>query len=88
MPTRSIDIDGAKWNVFPSGYTTQYDADEFGVLFVKGTGGDRVVRITRYSPQGVHSREQSLATLSDADVRALFAQSQASEFSPEAGYAS
>ena len=71
MPTRSIDIDGARWNVFPSGYTTQYDADEFGLLFVKGTAGDRVVRITRYSPQGAHSREQS----------------QASFTSPEAGYA-
>ena len=87
MPTRSIDVDGARWNVFPSGYTTQYDADEFGLLFVKGTGGDRVVRITRYSPQGAHSREQSLAALSDADVRMLFAQSQPSFTSPEAGYA-
>jgi hypothetical protein len=87
MPTRSIDIGGARWNVFPSGYTTQYDADEFGLLFVKGTAGDRVVRITRYSPQGAHSREQSLAALTDADVRALFEQSQASFTSPEAGYA-
>jgi hypothetical protein len=87
MPTRSIDVDGARWNVFPSGYTTQYEADEFGLLFVKGTGGDRVVRITRYSPQGAHSREQSLAALSDADVRALFEQSQPSFTSPEAGYA-
>jgi hypothetical protein len=87
MPTRSIDIDGARWNVFPSGYTTQYDADEFGVLFVKGTAADRVVRITRYSPMGAHSRETSLATLSDADVRALFEQSQPSFTSPEAGYA-
>jgi hypothetical protein len=87
MPTRSIEIDGARWNVFPSGYTTQYDADEFGVLFVKGTAGDRVVRITRYSPQGSHSREQSLASLTDVDVRALFEQSQPSFTSPEAGYA-
>jgi RES domain-containing protein len=87
MPTRSIDIDGARWNVYPSGYTTQYDADEFGLLFVKGAAADRVVRITRYSPQGVHSRESSLASLTDADVRTLFAQSQASFTSPEAGYA-
>ena len=87
MPARSIDIDGARWNVFPSGYTTQYDADEFGLLFVRGTAGDRVVRTTRYSPQGAHSREQSLAALTDADVRALFEQSQASFTSPEAGYA-
>ena len=27
MPSRNIEIDGARWNVFPSGYTTQYDAD-------------------------------------------------------------
>jgi hypothetical protein len=87
MPTRSIDINGARWNVFPSGYTTQYDADEFGLLFVNGTAGGRVVRITRYSPQGAHSREQSLAALSDADVRLLFEQSQPSFTSPEAGYA-
>jgi hypothetical protein len=87
MPARSIDIDGARWNVFPSGYTTQSDADEFGLLFVKGTAGERVVRITRYSPQGAHSREESLVALSDADVRALFAQSQPSGTSPEAGYA-
>jgi hypothetical protein len=87
MPTRSIDIDGARWNVFPSGYTTQYDADEFGLLFVTGTAGERVVRITRYSPRGARSREQSLAELTDAEVRALFAQSQASSTSPEAGYA-
>jgi RES domain-containing protein len=87
MPTRSIEIDGARWNVFPSGYTTQYDADEFGVLFVSGTADKRVVRLTRYSPQGSHSREQSLAALTDADVRTLFAQSQPSFTSPEAGYA-
>lgn len=87
MPSRSIEVDGARWKVYPSGYTTQYDADEFGILFVKGTGGDRVVRLTRYSPQGVRSREESLAALTDAQVRALFAQSQPSFTSPEAGYA-
>jgi hypothetical protein len=87
MPSRSIEIDGARWDVFPSGYPTQYDADEYGVLFVKGTGRDRVVRITRYSPQGAHSREASLAALTDAGVRALFEQSQPSFTSPEAGYA-
>jgi hypothetical protein len=87
VPTRSIDVDGARWNVYPSGYTTQYDADEYGLLFVHGTGAERVVRITRYSPMGVHSREQSLAALTDAEVHALFAQSQPSFTSPEAGYA-
>ena len=87
MPTRSIEIDGARWSVFPSGYTTQYDADEFGLLFVRGALADRTVRITRYSPMGAHSREQSLAALTDLEVRALFEQSQPSFTSPEAGYA-
>jgi hypothetical protein len=87
MPSRSIEVDGARWNVFPSGYTTQYDADEFGVIFVKGAGADRVVRLTRYSPQGAHAREASLAALTDAEVRTLFGRSQPSFTSPEAGYA-
>ena len=87
MPTRSIEVDGARWNVFPSGYTTQSNADEFGVLFVTGTLASRVVRITRYSPPGSNSREASLAAMTDAEVRALFEQSQSSATSPEAGYA-
>jgi hypothetical protein len=87
MPNRTIEVDGTRWNVFPSGYPTQYDADEFGLVFVRGTGDERVVRVTRYSPQGSRSREQSLAEMSDADVCALFAESQPSFTSPEAGYA-
>jgi hypothetical protein len=82
-----VDIGGTRWNVFPSGYTTQYDADEYGLLFVRGTGAGRAVRITRYSPMGVHAREDSLAALSDAELRTLFEQSQPSFTSPEAGYA-
>ena len=38
MPSRPIDIDGQTWQVFPSGYVTQYDIDEFGLIFVRGTG--------------------------------------------------
>lgn len=86
MPTRSISIDGKAWRVFPSGYITQYDRDEFGLLFVTGTGGDREVRVTRFSPHGTRSREQALAELPDEEVRRLFAQSQPGETSPEAGY--
>ena len=87
MPTRSISIDGKAWRVFPSGYVTQYDRDEFGLLFVAGTGDDREVRVTRFSPHGTRSREQALAELPDEEVRRLFAQSQPGETSPEAGYA-
>lgn len=86
MPTRSISIDGKAWRVFPSGYITQYDRDEFGLLFVSGTGDDREVRVTRFSPHGTRSREQALAELPDEDVRRLFAQSQPGRTSPEAGY--
>lgn len=87
MPARRVVILGVTWSVSPSGYLTQYDADEFGLLFVCGTGRDREVRVTRYSPPGARSREQALAALSDADLLALFEQSQPSFTSPEAGYA-
>ena len=87
MPSRTIIIDGARWNVLPSGYVTQYDADEFGLLFVRGTGDERSVRVTRYSPQGARSRELALAELTDGQLGELFAQSQPSFTSPEAGYA-
>jgi hypothetical protein len=86
MPTRPLAIDGSTWHVIPSGRVTQYDRDEFALLFVKHAGGDREVRVTRYSPQGSRSREESLAELSDAELRRLFDQSQPSATSPEAGY--
>jgi len=86
MPTRSIQIDGRTWRVFPSGYVTPNEHDEFALLFIAGTGGEREVRVTRYSPQGTRSREQSLAELSETDLARLFATSQPGETSPEAGY--
>jgi hypothetical protein len=87
MPTRSITHAGRTWRVLPSGRVTQYDRDEFALLFASGTGNDREVRVTRYSPLGTRSREQALAEMSDADLLRLFEQSQSSEMSPEAGYA-
>jgi hypothetical protein len=86
MPTRSLTIDGRRWNVFPSGRITQYDRDEFALVFVAGEGPDKVVRVTRYSPAGSRWRDQSLAEMSDADLARLFAQSQPGATSPEAGY--
>jgi hypothetical protein len=86
MPTRTIDIDGSSWLVFPSGRVTQYDRDEFGLIFVNGVGPDRKVRVTRYSPMGSRSREQSLIELSDVDLKRLFGTSQPSNTSPEADY--
>lgn len=86
MPTRAITAEGKSWLVFPSGRVTQYDRDEFGLIFVSGTGADRKVRVTRYSPVGVRSRERSLVEMSDADLQRLFGFSQPSDTSPEADY--
>jgi hypothetical protein len=86
MPTRTLSADGKEWRVFPSGYVTQNEHDEFGIMFIAGTGDRREVRVTRYSPQGARSREQSLAELSDNELMRLLGQSQPSFTSPEAGY--
>ena len=86
MPVRSITANGRTWNVFPSGRITQLPFDEFGLVFVAGTGDAREVRVTRYSPVGTRSREQSLLELSDADLARLLEHSQPSDTSPEAGY--
>ena len=87
MPTRVIDVDGREWKVFPSGRVTQMDKDEFGLMFVSGIDDERIVRVTRYSPQGARSREQSLAEMTDDALRQLVQVSQPSFTSPEAGYA-
>ena len=87
MPTRTVTIGGKSWRVFPSGRVTQNDRDEFALLFVTGADDKREIRVTRYSPMGARSREQSLMELSDADLARLFAQSQPSDTSPEANYA-
>ncbi|GLC27584.1 hypothetical protein [Roseisolibacter agri] len=86
MPTRRITADGRTWRVFPSGFVTQYNLDEFGLIFVAGEGDEREVRVTRYSPHGERSRERSLAEMSDAQLLELLRASQPSETSPEAGY--
>jgi hypothetical protein len=88
MPTRTVNISGRQWRVFPSGRVTQYDRDEFALMFVADAGGKREVRVTRYSPVGARSRERSLAEMSDAEITRLFEQSQPGETSPEADYRS
>jgi hypothetical protein len=45
------------------------------------------VRVTRYSPIGTRSREQSFAELSEGDLLRLYTYSQPSATSPEANYA-
>jgi hypothetical protein len=86
MPARTISVDGEDWKVSPSGLITQYDQDEFALIFVRGAGEGQEIRVTRYSPQGARSREQSFAELSEARLVSLFVESQPSFTSPEAGY--
>ena len=86
MPTRSITVDGKTWRVFPSGRVTRNDRDEYALLFIAGTGPSREVRVTRYSPVGIRSRERSLNELTDGDLTQLFGCSQPSDTSPEANY--
>lgn len=86
MPARVLNVDGRAWQVYPSGFLTQYVADEFGLIFVSGQGDARDVRVTRYSPGATRSREQSLAELDEAALLNLFRMSQPSARSPEAGY--
>lgn len=88
MPTRTVTINGRAWRVFPAGRVTQYDRDEFALLFLREDAGTREIRVTRYSPVGIRSRERSLAEMSDAEIARLFEQSQPGETSPEVGYAS
>ena len=88
MPTRSITLAGRSWQVMPSGRVTQYDRDEFALLFISGSGVDREIRVTRYSPHWTRSREQSLVEMTDTELARLFEQSQPSDTSPEAGYIS
>lgn len=86
MPIRKINVNGEEWSVATSGFVTQYDQDEYGLLFTRGTGDARETRVTRYSPLGARSREASFAELSDEKLTELFAQSQPGVTSPEAGY--
>ena len=88
MPTRSITLAGRSWQVMPSGRVTQYDRDEFALLFISGSGDDREIRVTRYSPHGTRWREQSLVEMNDTDLARLFELSQPGDTSPETGYSS
>ena len=84
MPRR-FTADGAEWIVMPSGRNTQYVRDEFGLLFTRMTG-EKVERVARYSPRDARSRELSLSTMTDADLRELLGTSQPAFTAPETGY--
>ena len=86
MARRSIEIDGEQWDVYPSGRVTAYTNDEFGLVFEKGTGAERVLRVTRFSPLGARRRDAALAELSDRRLEELYRQSQPPRTSPELAY--
>ncbi len=86
MTRRAIEIHGENWYVYPSGRVSLYDRDEFGLVFEKGTGPQRVRRVTRFSPLGARSWDAALAGLSDSYLVSLFAQSQIARTSPEVAY--
>lgn len=86
MTRRTIEIEGEQWHVSPSGRVTAYDRDEFGLVFEKGTGSNRVRRVTRYSPLGARRWDAALAELSDKRLLEYFGQSQPARTSPELRY--
>jgi hypothetical protein len=86
MPRRIIEVDGERWQVAVSGRSTQYNKDEFGLVFTRGTGPDREQRVVRYSPLGAKSRELSLARMNDRELADLLAVSQPAWTAPELGY--
>ena len=86
MARRTIVVDGEPWEVYPSGRTTVYDKDQFGLVFELGTGPARKRRFTRYAPVGSRSVDASLATMPEGRLRALFQESQPAWTAPEASY--
>lgn len=86
MARRTLEVDGERWEVYPSGRVTVYDRDEFGLVFEKGEGPQRVRRVTRYAPLGPRRWDVALAGLSARELETLFRQSQPAWTSPEARY--
>ena len=58
---------GERWEVAVSGARTQSTKDEFGLRFVRITGGPREERVARYTPLGSKARE-SLARARSGDA--------------------
>ncbi len=86
MAGRTIVVDGATWEVAPSGRVTVYGRHQFSVVFEQGTGPERRRRFTRFAPVGHRSPEAALAELSDRELVQLFRQSQPAWTAPEGVY--
>lgn len=86
MGRRTISVDGQAWEVAPSGRSTVYGQDEYGLVFQLGTGPDRKRRFARYVPQGTRRTDAALNELSDRQLLELFHQSQPAWTAPESAY--
>ncbi|HEX9727442.1 MAG TPA: hypothetical protein VGA37_02920 [Gemmatimonadales bacterium] len=84
---RTLDVNGERWVVYPSGRVTVYARDEFGLIFEKGTGPDRVRRVARYAPLGSRQPDAALGELSTVQLEDLFHHSQSDRMSPDTKYA-
>jgi len=86
MARRIITVDGQSWEVSPSGRTTVYGQDEYGLVFQLGTGPERKRRFARYSPTGTQRTDAALSELSNRQLLELFHQSQPAWTAPESAY--
>ncbi len=86
MPPRSLAVEGQEWSVYPSGRSTVYGQDQYGLMFQLGTGPERKRRFTRYAPMGVRRTDAALRELSDRELLELFHQSQPAWTAPEGAY--
>ncbi len=86
MAQRTVTIGGEAWRVSVSGRVSQYDRDEFSLVFEKGTGPGRVQRVTRFSPLGARSWDAALSALADRQLLELFQHTQPARTSPVARY--
>lgn len=86
MPARTIEVDGTRWTVAPSGRHTQYNRDEYSLVFTRGSGEDREERFMRYSPGASKNHEVSLNGIPDAELRALLKRAQPAWTTPDLGY--
>jgi hypothetical protein len=84
---RAIVADSETWEVYPSGRVTVYGRDQLGLIFERGTGPQRIRRVTHYSPTGSRLPDRSFTELSERELIELFRQSQPAWTAPEVNYA-
>lgn len=86
MPARMLEVDGTAWSVAASGRRTQYNRDEYTLVFTRGSGPEREERSMRYSPLGSKNHEFALSLLTDAMLLDLLRRSQPSWTTPDREY--